>query len=439
MKHRVAVLGAGIAGLSAAYALRDDFDVTLYESEPRAGGHANTVEVEEHGRRIGLDTGFIVFNEPNYPRLTRFFGQLGIPLVEHKGGFLFFDLDGSLRYCTEDLDLPEETLRAEYTEEFRTISAEAKRFYQEAPGHFIRGRADIPLGEYLEREGYSDTFKYGFIVLQSSAVWSAPAELIWEMPASTVIGYFWSHGHGGLGGRNVRWSTVEGGSRRYVAKVISELDSAGVQVRLGTPAQNVRHTGDTVELTAGGGVEAFDYVVMAVHADHAVRLVQDLAPGQREVLANIRYNVTRVVLHTDDSVLPRDRENWRSWNYGRIHDERGIGSYVVYYLNEIQQLTAERDYFLSLDCPLAIDEEKVIASFDYQHPIIDAKVRELQPGIHAINEIDRIKFCGSYMHSRKMGRDTPGGHEAGFDSGLAAAESVRRAAADAPVRAVGSH
>jgi predicted NAD/FAD-binding protein len=418
-----------VAGLSAAYELRGDFDVTLYEDGALAGGHANTVEVEEHGRRIGLDTGFIVFNEPNYPRLSQFFKALDVPTLEHKGGFLFFDLDGSLRYSTEDLDIPDEVLRAEYSEEFRTISREARRFYEEAPKHFVRGKADIPLGEYLEREGYSDDFKHGFIVLQGSAVWSAPAEVIWDIPASTVIGYFWSHGHGGLGGRNVAWNTVAGGSRTYVSKVLDELAAAGVKVNLSLPVTRAQLGSNGVAVHFDGGVEHYDYAVVATHADQAARIADDIPDEQRDVLAQIKYNTTNVVLHTDTQILPDEREKWRSWNYGRVGRGQDLKAYVVYYLNEIQQFQAEHDYLLSLDCPLPIDDAKVIASFDYTHPIVDIAVRNLQKDIHAINEVNRIKFCGSYIHCRKMGRDSLGSHEAAYDSGVAAAGSVRRAAA----------
>lgn len=428
MSPKVAVVGAGVAGLSAAYDLRDDFEVTVFEASPQVGGHAHTVEVEDGGSRIGLDTAFIVFNEPNYPRLGEFFRILGVPTVPHKGGFLFFDLDGSLRYCTEDLDIPDDKLRAEYSDEFQTISREAKRFYEEAPRHFVRRLADIPLGEYLDREGYSDSFKHGFIVLQSSAVWSAPAKMIWDIPASTIIGYFWSHGHGGLGGRNVDWNTVAGGSRTYVSKVRAAIEEAHGAIKAATRVFEVRPVGDEVEVRTDGGTECFDYVVLATHADQTLSLTEGLAHEQREALEKVRYNSTNVVLHTDRRVLPTERSQWRSWNYGRIRQGEQITGYVVYYLNEIQQFTAESDYFLSLDSPVAIDKEKIIDSFDYTHPIVDGPVRELQKHIYSINEINRLKFCGSYFHCRKMGRDSIASHEAAFDSGAAAAKSVRRAA-----------
>jgi predicted NAD/FAD-binding protein len=428
MPQRVAVIGAGVAGLSAAYELRDDFDVTLFEGGQLAGGHANTVHVEENGRSLGLDTGFIVFNEANYPRLGAFFNSLDVPVLDHKGGFLFFDLDGSLRYSTEDLDIPEDVLQAEHSEEFRTISREAKRFYTQAPKHFVRGQADIPLGEYLDREGYSEDFKYGFIILQGSAVWSAPAEAIWDIPASTVIGYFWSHGHGGLGGRNVAWNTVEGGSRTYVNKVLDKLASAGVKINLGVPVTKAEAAQGHVAVHFDGGAEHFDYAVIATHADTAAEIAGGITAEQRAMLKTVRYNTTKVVLHTDTSILPAEREKWRSWNYGRVGRGEDLKAYVVYYLNEIQQFRAEKDYLLSLDCPLQLDEDEVIATFDYTHPIVDLGVRRLQQTIHSINEVNRIKFCGSYFHCRKMGRDSLGSHESAFDSGVAAGGSVRRAA-----------
>lgn len=424
MPQRVAVIGAGVAGLSAAYELREDFDVTLFEGGALAGGHANTVYATEGALTLGLDTGFIVFNEANYPRLSAFFQSLGVPVLDHRGGFLYYDLDGSLRYSTEDLDLPDDE---SLSPEFRRISREARKFYAEAPKHFVRGQADIPLGEYLEREGYSDDFKYGFIILQGSAVWSAPAEVIWDIPASTVIGYFWSHGHGGLGGRNVSWNTVAGGSRTYVDRVLRELSSAGVKVHLATSVSAVELDESRVAVSFDGGVEHFDYAVIATHADTAASLAHGISVEQRAMLETVRYNSTEVVLHTDTSILPPEREKWRSWNYGRVGRGDELRTYVVYYLNEIQQFTASEDYLLSLDCPLPLDPARVLERFDYTHPIVDLPVRQLQQTIHTINEVNRIKFCGSYFHCRKMGRDSLGSHESAFDSGVAAGEAVRRA------------
>src|SRR5690348_14541192 len=159
-KPRVAVVGAGVAGLSAAYRLREHAEITLFEQDDRVGGHAHTVEVEDAGRVLGIDTAFVVFNEPSYPNLSRFFGELGVATRRHEGGFNFFDLDSGLQYGTAEMALPEEEVLARYPAEFRTIWSEARRFHQEGRKDFLRKRTDLPLGEYLDRGGYSDGFRY---------------------------------------------------------------------------------------------------------------------------------------------------------------------------------------------------------------------------------------------------------------------------------------
>ncbi|MFD1152305.1 NAD(P)/FAD-dependent oxidoreductase [Saccharothrix hoggarensis] len=420
MRPRVAVVGAGVAGISAAYHLRHEADVTLFEADSRAGGHAHTVEVEDAGRTLGLDTAFIVFNEPHYPRLTQFFADLGVATQPHPGKFSFFDLDQATAYVSDDFDLPEEEVVAKYPPEFAHLWWEASRFLRESPKDFVRKRADVPLGEYLERNGYSDAFRRGFIVLIATAAWSVPADRIWEMPASTIIAFFFAHGGEGLGGRTVPWRTVTGGSVSYVRAALREIETAGHSIQLGTPVGQVRETADGVEVRTETGTATFDQVVLATHADDSLRMLDHPTPRQR-MLEVIAYSPTRATLHTDVAVQPTPRGTWRSWNYGRS----GEATWVNYYLNDLQEFTAESDYFLTLDSGVPIDPAKIVADLSYRHPVFTIEARRLQSEIYSLNDgSSRIKFAGSYFHSRKMGPDILGMHESAFDSGSAAAESV---------------
>ncbi|MEU9887707.1 FAD-dependent oxidoreductase [Sphaerisporangium sp. NPDC051011] len=429
---RVAVVGAGIAGMSTAYHLRDDAHVTLFEADSRLGGHANTIEVREGDTTLGLDTAFIVYNEAHYPMLTAFFGELGVPTQDHPGRFSFFDHDRGRSYVSEDFELEEEQIRRRYDADFTGLWREARRFMSEAPRDFVRRRADIPLGEYLDRNGYSTAFRYGFVVLISTAAWSVPAERIWEMPASTVIAFFFAHGHEGLGGQTAPWRTVTGGSISYVRRVAERFARSGVDVRVNAAVKQVRQDGDHVVLYGPDGPERFDHVVLATHADDALGMLAEPTASQQR-LEVIRYHGTRAILHTDASVMPADRERWRSWNYGRVGEGETQQSWVVYYLNELQHLRAEKDYFVTLDCPLPVREDAVIREMAYRHPVFTTEVRALQRDIRSVNDGDsRIKFAGSYFHSRKMGIDIIGSHESAFDSGAAAADAVRRTAGISP-------
>lgn len=424
MKPRVAVIGGGVAGVSAAYHSMDRTDVTLFEAEPRLGGHANTIEVEDDGRLLGLDTAFIVYNEPHYPTLTRFFDDLDVPTQDHPGRFCFFDADSRTSYVSEDFDLAEEQVRELYPEDFHELWSESRRFLSEAPRHFVRKQAEIPLGEYLDRHGYSENFRYGFIVLIATAAWSVPADRIWDMPAATVIAFFFAHGNEGLGGRTAPWRTVTGGSVTYLRAAQERMAAAGVDIRTAAPVLGVREEAEAVHVRTASGTESFDHVIMATHADDTMRLLETPSPRQR-ILEEIGYQPTRATLHTDSSVLPVPRERWRSWNYGRVRTERGQDSWVVYYLNDLQLLSSETDYFLTLDSGVPIREESIIADLSYRHPVITTEVRRMQPEIRALNSAgSRVGFAGSYLHSRKMGVDIIGMHESAFDSGAAAAEAM---------------
>lgn len=418
---RVAVVGAGVSGVSAAYHLRDRARITLFDREDRIGGHANTVEVEENGRILGIDTAFVVFNRPAYTNLCEFFDELGVEAVEHKGAFNFFDLDTGLEYGTKELGLSEEEVAARYSEEFVTIWREARRFHTEGRKDFVRKKADIPLGEYLDRGGYSQAFRNSYVILLCSAVWSIPAELIWQMPASTAIAFFMGHDEGGLGGRQVDWRTVGGGSISYVRKALAAI---GPEVRTGEPVTALNQDEDGVTVTTARGTERFDYVIVGAHADQALAMLDNPTEHQREVLSKVRYNGSRVVLHTDPSVMPADRERWEAWNYGKIEVGGEDRTYVAYYMNKLHGFTAEKDYFVTLDYPLDVDPGTVIAEFPYTHPIIDIHVREMQKDIYDVNAGTRVKLCGAYFHAKRHGVDQIGSHEAGYSSGMEVAAQL---------------
>ncbi|WP_405625712.1 NAD(P)/FAD-dependent oxidoreductase [Streptomyces sp. NBC_01396] len=422
----VAVIGAGPAGLSAAYHLRDRARITIFEREHRPGGHANTVEVEENGRTIGLDTAFIVCNRRYYPQLTAFFDELGVETVAHPGGFTFFDLDSGLEFGTEELEWDESAIEERYAADhptFPTVWREARRFHQESRRDFVRGRANMSLGAYLDQGGYSQEFRHSFLIMLCSAVWSVPAELIWEMPAATVIAFFVGHDEGGLGGQRVDWRTVGGGSISYVRKALA---ATGPDLRVSAPAVAVRQEQDHVAVTTASGTERFDYAVLATHADEALALLHKPTDAQRAAVEGVRYSSSRVVLHTDPSLMPTDRDSWMSWNYGKRQVDGETRCFVTYDLNQLQDFTAERDYFVTLDPPGPVDAASVLAEFDYTHPVIDMALRERQSVIYDANEGTRVKLCGSYFHSKQLGPDQIGSHEAAFAAGAEAAAQLLR-------------
>lgn len=423
VKPSIAVVGGGVAGLSAAYALREHAEITLFEREDRYGGHANTIEVEDTGRVLGIDTAFVVFNRTAYPNLSGFFDELGVESKQLLSGFNFFDVTEGMQFGSEELDLPEEEVRARYPETFQTIWREARRFHEEGRRNFFRKRTDMSLGEYLDRGGYSQEFRYGYVILLCSAVWSVPAELIWEMPATTVIAFFMVHDEGGLGGRRVDWRTVDGGSISYVRKALAAIDP---KVRLSEPVTGIHQAEDGVTVRTAAGSERFDHVVLATHADVTRALLENPTDRQRDLLAPLRYNASTVILHTDPSVMPADRSRWEAWNYGKVTLDGQPHTYVAYYMNKLHGFESETDYFVTLDYPLSVAEDTVIRSFHYEHPVVDMTMRRAQQTIYEVNEGPRVKLCGSYFHSKLQYHDQIGSHEAAFSAGKEAAAQLLR-------------
>jgi uncharacterized protein len=431
---RIAVIGGGVAGLSAAYSLRDEAEITIFERNDYIGGHAHTVEVQEGERLIGLDTAFIVFNRLSYPELSTFFAELGVETLDHQGGFNIYDLDLGIQFGTSEFDLDEADIVRRFPESFVGLWREARRFHAEAPRDFLRRRADVPLGQYLEERGYSEDFKHGFVVQLATAVWSIPPELLWTMPASTLIAFFLAHDAEGLGGRSVAWKTVAGGSVSYVRAALARIRPT---LRLGDRVVRVAEDAGGVEVsTASGTVQRFDAVVVATHADEALAVLADPTRAQRAVEA-VHYSTSRCLLHSDTSVLPSDRSRWRSWNFGKVRKDGQMRSWPVYYLNRLQDLPAVEDYVVTLDCPLPVAEDRVIAELEYSHPIITCAVRDLQRSIYEAHQGTRVLLAGSYFHSKKLGPDQIGSHEAAFSSGREAASAVRRVLAAGVSRATG--
>lgn len=420
---KIAIVGSGISGISAAYYLNNSFDVHVYEKADYVGGHTNTVEVSEGGASYDVDTAFMVFNRDNYYNLTRMFDELGVTTLTHEGGYNFFDLGTGICYGTEELSLSEDEVVGRYPESFVRIWRQANRFFKEASRHFFEGKAYVPLREYFEAYGYSDDFIESFVVQLGSACWTLPTDKMGEMPASTLIGFFMNHGQGGLGGKKVSWETVENGSKQYLDRIQAALRNP---VQLNTEVQAVYPSDDKVAVVIDGQERLFDKVLIATHADQALRLLEIPTELQCQVLSKVRYNRSEVVLHTDTSVLPAERERWACWNYGCVTREGAAYPYLVYYMNEIHGFTANRDYLVSIDSPLPLDEGKVIERMIMEHPIIDMAVYRAQDELYALNGEGNIFFSGTYFSIKRAGPDFAGFHESGISSALEAVKCIKK-------------
>lgn len=422
MMKRIGIVGSGISGISAAYYLNEYFDVHVFEKDSYVGGHTNTVEVLDGKSQYGVDTAFMVFNRDNYKNLTNMFNDLGVTTISHSGGYNFYDLSTGINYGTEELSLKKEDVIDKYPQSFVEVWKEANRFFNEAPRHFFEGKAYVPLKEYLNTYGYSSSFIDGFVVQLGSACWSLPADKMAEMPASTLIGFFMNHGESGLGGKNVSWETVENGSKQYLDKIQGCLRNP---VRLNTSVECVFPKGDKVSVVVKGEEELFDYVLIATHADQALGLLDSPTDLQQKVLEVVEYNKSEVVLHTDTSVLSPDQSKWASWNYGSVDIEGVSTPFLVYHMNKIHGFDAQKNFLVSIDSPLPLDESKVIKRMYMEHPIINMDVYGIQDELYTINNEANIFFSGTYFSIKRAGPDFAGFHESGIASALDVVSTIK--------------
>jgi len=343
-------VGAGVSGLVTAHLLHPDHDVTVYEAGSYAGGHTNTQTVETERGSHEVDTGFIVFNDRNYPRFERLLARLGVASQPSTMSFSVSDEAGDFEYSgasPNGLFAKRSHLASPV---FARMVADLVRFNRDAK-RLLASREDPSLAAFLEQRGYSRAFVDRLIVPQASAVWSADPAQMWSFPARFLAEFFENHGVLGVRDRP-RWRTVQGGSRRYVEALVRPL---GDRLRLSTPVSAIRRYEDHVTVTPRGGEpERFDEVVLAAHADQSLAMLEDPSDRELELLGAFPYQPNEVVLHTDERLLPRRRRAWASWNYHLLDEPAGRPT-VTYHMNRLQSLTADRELCVTLNRTEAID------------------------------------------------------------------------------------
>ncbi len=411
---KIAIVGTGISGLSAAWLLSRHHDVTVYERADRIGGHSNTIVASVGGRSIPVDTGFIVFNRKTYPNLTALFHRLGVPTERSNMSFSVSMADGALEYSGSGLSgvfgQPLNLLRPR----FWGMLADLRRFYRQAPRDAkLFDDEQLSLGEYLEHGRYGPAFRDNHLLPMASAIWSAvPAEML-SYPAAAFIRFHDNHGLLQLRDRPA-WETVAGGSRTYVERLAAPFAD---RVRLDAGVREVRRVDNGVIVTdVHGRSEAFNHVVMASHANEALAALADPGPRERELLGSFRYSRNLAVLHTDEGLMPRRRAVWSSWNYigSRMPDRDSLC--VTYWMNRLQNLETETPIFVTLNPPRSPRAGTLLHSEVYDHPIFDAKAMAAQRRLWLMQGERNTWFCGAYFGA--------GFHEDGLQAGLAVAEQL---------------
>jgi len=410
---KVAVVGGGVAGLSAAWLLSERHEVTLFEADPRLGGHANTVEAPGLKGPVPVDTGFIVYNEANYPNFTALLAHLG---VAHRNADMALSVsldDGAFEYSSYGAFGIFAQTRNLFSARFWAMLRDVTRFYRTGPKDLAALEAPMTsLEAYLEDKGYCRAFRDDHLLPQAAAIWSTPLKEIGEYPAAALIRFFLNHGMMSVFGRGM-WRTVQGGSRAYVEKL---TDAFRGESRQGVRVAGVRRDGQGVELRLAGGTrERFDEVVIATHADAALSLLDDPSAEETRLLSAFRYSRNLAVLHTDRTLMPKRRRVWTSWNHIGRREAPGEGC-VTYWMNRLQSLKDAPDLFVTLNPSKPIAAEAMIRTEVYDHPLFDGAAIAAQTRIWDLQGVRRTWFCGSYFGH--------GFHEDALQSGLAVAEQL---------------
>ncbi len=414
LSQRIAVVGSGISGLSAAWLLSRRHRVTLFEAERRLGGHTHTVDVRLDGQSFPVDTGFLVFNHQTYPQLTALFEHLGVETVASEMSFAVSLRDPELEWAGSNLATVFGQKRNLLRPEFWRMLADIVRFNRESMAWLANhGDEAQTLRQFLERGRYSAAFADWYLLPMAAAIWSCPAAQMLDYPLATFVRFCNNHGLLQIFDRP-QWRTVAGGGREYVKKLAAGLRD----VRLGIPVRQILRTRSDMLVVHDQGVEEFDQVVLACHSDQALALLgRDARPAEAEALRVLRYQNNHAVLHTDARLLPRDRSLWSAWNYlaqGGRSDSRPVS--VSYLLNRLQPLPTEEPVVVTLNPLEAPATDKTIAQFDYAHPIFDRAAIAAQRQIAALSGQDRVWFAGAW--------NGYGFHEDGLKSGLAVAQAL---------------
>jgi predicted NAD/FAD-binding protein len=381
--RKLAVIGGGIAGLGAAWLLRKRYDVTVFERERHIGGHSNTVEVDEDGRRVPIDTGFMVFNKVTYPYLVRLFEELRVPIKPTEMSFSVRNEELDIEYNGMGLNRVFAQRANLVRPRFLKLLAQIMRFFRVANASLNDESLEkMSLDEFVRRHRLGDDFLRLYLVPMSASIWSITPGGALDFPAATLVRFFHNHGFLGVTTHHP-WFTVDGGSREYVKRMLADLPHAHASVP-----------------TKDGSAHNFDRVILAAHADESLALLVQPTARQKELLSAFRYQANDTVLHTDTTVMPRRELAWAAWNYRMEPSEEGERPSTHYWMNRLQGVSDRENYFVSLNYADRIDPSKILWRTNYTHPIFDRGALAAQhrlPSINAESPDQRVFFAGSYF------------------------------------------
>lgn len=408
--QKIAIIGTGIAGMGAGYFLKDKFDITFFEKNSYPGGHTNTLSVDEEGEPIYIDSAFMVYNEITYPNLVRLFNELDVKTKPTDMSFSVQHLPSGLEYCGTGLNGLFAQRRNLFNVNHWKMLLEMDRFNKESL-EVLEGDQFLTysLSDYVKEKNYSEDFFHKFLIPISSAVWSTPPDLMLEFSVVTLVRFFKNHGFLGLHG-HYQWRTVVDGSQRYRDKILQFFKG---KILLNQSLKTViRQENKVILVDKQGRKQEFDKVIMACHADQALALLERPTILEKGLLEKYKYHRNRATLHTDETVMPKTRLAWSSWNY-RINDRYPS---TIYWMNNLQHVSKRNNYFVSINDDGVVNSSKILWDSEYTHPIFDVAAIKEQPRLPSLNNTGPIYFCGAYFKY--------GFHEDALTSGLQVARVI---------------
>jgi uncharacterized protein len=409
-RQSIAIIGTGAAGMACGHFLHSDYDLTLYEQNDYIGGHANTAVIQADEEIVYSDTAFVIFNDENYPLFNRLLNELNVATIQCPMDFSINVIPSGWQYNTRGLSYVPTSLKNLFDPRFRSMLKETSRFYRQATEIVNDQRYhDYSIADYVKEKGYSEDFLDNYLIPILAVVWSIPPRKMLEYPAVTMIEFLKNHGafQGIFGAK--RWRTVARGSGSYRDKIIVPFKD---RIRMQCAVTRVIRNGVNIEITdSRGETLRYDKVIFACHADQALRSLGDPNPMEQEILGAFQYTPSTILLHTDESIMPRSRRLWAGWNYYVDYSRDGeLLSSFSYYMNKLQNVSKRQNYFVTVNPWGRIAEQKILREFDYEHPLFDINAIRAQPRLPELNQNGRTYFCGSYFQY--------GFHEDAFRSGV---------------------
>jgi uncharacterized protein len=408
---KIAVIGSGISGLGCAWLLSREHDVVLFEKESRLGGHTHTHSVQQDGQEYQIDTGFIVFNPMNYPLLSKLFAELKVESQSTTMGFSVQNTNSGLEYNATNLNAMFCQRKNIFSPSFIRMVRDIVRFYKESPALLSLPDDGPSLSEYLAKNAYSKLFIDDHLVPMACALWSSPSDKIADFPTKYLVQFMHNHHMLQVDGRP-EWRVVKGGSSSYIHALEKNW---AVNVRLEQSVKKVTRENDRITIETMHGAESFDHVVFACHSDSALSMLTDASTAEKEILGALTYQANETVLHTDASLLPKNRKAWAAWN-AYIPRGRNEACTVSYCMNILQSVQSKEPFIVTLNRTTDIAPDKIIAKMQYQHPVYSHASVAAQARRHEINGQGNTWFAGAYWGF--------GFHEDGLRSGVDVARAL---------------